>query len=130
MTATAPYQTLISRFPLQPIRDEATLETATTMVDELSRRSDLSEEETAYLEVLSDQIERYEDDHHAIPDASPADVLRYLMDERGLTVTALAAETGIPKSLISEVLNGTKGLSKARIATLADFFGVSAESFL
>jgi HTH-type transcriptional regulator/antitoxin HigA len=130
MTATANYQALIARFPLRPIRDEETLSAATVMVDELSSRDDLSPEETDYLEVLSDQIMRYEDEHHAIPDASPADVLQYLMDARGLTGAALAAETGLPRSLISEVLNGTRGLSKARIATLADFFGVSAESFL
>jgi HTH-type transcriptional regulator/antitoxin HigA len=130
MTATANYQALIVRFPLRPIRDEATLEMATTIVDELSRRADLSEEETAYLEVLSDQIERYEDECHPIPEGSPADVLQYLMDERGLNGASLAAETGLPKSLISEVLNGTRGLSKARIATLARYFGVSADSFL
>jgi HTH-type transcriptional regulator/antitoxin HigA len=130
MTATANYQALIARFPLQPIRDEPTLEAATVVVDDLSRRGDLTEDETAYLEVLSDQIERYEDEHHDIPDGSPVDVLVYLMDERGLNGAALSAQTGIPKSLISEVLNGTKGLSKARIKTLADFFGVSADSFL
>jgi HTH-type transcriptional regulator/antitoxin HigA len=129
MIATENYRILIDRFPLQPIRDEATLEIATTMVDELSRRSDLSDEETAYLEVLSDQIERYEDEHHAIPEGSAADALQYLMDERGLTGSALSAETGLPKSLISEVLNGTRTLSKARIKTLADFFGVAAETF-
>ena len=130
MTATATYQALIMRFPLRPIRDEATLEAATIVVDELSRRTDLTEEETAYLEVLSDQIERYEDEHHSIPEGSPADVLQYLMDERGLNGAGLAAETGLPRSLISEVLNGSRGLSKARIATLASYFGVSAESFL
>ncbi len=127
--ATANDQALIERFPLRPIRDEATLEMATKLVDEPSRRTDLSEEETAYLEVLSDQIERYEDEHHPIPEGSPADVLPYLMDERGLNEASLAAETGLPKSLISEVLNGNRGLSKARISTLVDYFGVPAESF-
>jgi antitoxin component HigA of HigAB toxin-antitoxin module len=52
------------------------------------------------------------------------------MDARGINGTALAAETGLPKSLISEVLNGTRGLSKVRISTLSDYFGVPADSFL
>jgi HTH-type transcriptional regulator / antitoxin HigA len=130
MNATEDYQALIIRFPLRPIRDEATLDAASALADELAARDDLTTEETAYLDVLSDQIERYEDEHHEIPDASPGDVLRYLMETRGLTGATLTTETGLPKSLISEVLGGSRGLSKARIATLAEYFGVPANAFL
>jgi HTH-type transcriptional regulator / antitoxin HigA len=130
MIATPNYQALIARFPLRPIRDEATLDAASALADELAARDDLTAEEADYLDVLSDQIERYEDQHHEIPDASPADVLRYLMDARGLNGASLAVATGLPRSLISEVLNGTRGLSKARIAKLAEFFSVPADSFL
>jgi HTH-type transcriptional regulator/antitoxin HigA len=130
MIATPNYQALIARFPLRPIRDEATLDAASTLADELAARDDLTAEEADYLEVLSDQIERYEDQHHEIPDASPGDVLRYLMDTRDLNGATLATATGLPRSLISEVLNGTRGLSKARIATLAEYFGVPGDSFL
>jgi HTH-type transcriptional regulator / antitoxin HigA len=129
MIATPNYQALIARFPLRPIRDEATLDAASALADELAARDDLTAEEADYLDVLSDQIERYEDQHHEIPDASPGDVLRYLMDIRGLNGASLAVATGLPRSLISEVLNGTRGLSKVRIATLAEFFGVPADSF-
>ncbi len=130
MNVTENYTALIARFPLRPIRDEATLDAASDLADELAARDDLTPEETAYLDVLADQIERYEDEHHQIPDASPADVLRYLMEANKLTGATLAAKTGLPKSLISEVLGGTRGLSKARIATLAEFFGVSSDVFL
>jgi HTH-type transcriptional regulator/antitoxin HigA len=130
MNATESYRELIARFPLRPIRDEATLDAASGLAGELAAREDLTEEEAAYLEVLADQIERYEDEHHEIPGASPADVLRYLMEARGLTGASLSAGTGLPRSLISEVLGGGRGLSKARIATLAEFFGVPADVFL
>ncbi len=130
MNATENYTALIARFPLRPIRDEATLDAASELADELAARDDLTPEEAAYLDVLADQIERYEDEHHQIPDASPADVLRYLMEANELTGATLAAKTGLPKSLISEVLGGTRGLSKARIATLAEFFGVPSDVFL
>ena len=129
MIVTEAYHKLIDRFPLRPIRDEATLDAATALALELAGRDDLTAEESAYLEVLSDQIERYEDVHHEIPEGTPGDVLFYLMDARGLNGANLAAETGLPKSLISEVLNGTRGLSRVRIATLAEYFGVPADSF-
>jgi HTH-type transcriptional regulator / antitoxin HigA len=130
MIATESYQDLIRRFPLRPIRDEATLGAAAALVDELVARDDLTPEEHAYLEVLGDQIERYEDTHHPIPDAPPGQVLAYLMEARGLTGAALSAETGLPASLISEVIAGKRGLSKARVATLAGYFGVPADAFL
>jgi HTH-type transcriptional regulator/antitoxin HigA len=129
LIATENYQELIRRFPLRPIEDEAALDAASALADELAARDDLTPEERAYLEVLGDQIERYEDQHHAIPDASPGEVLAYLMEARGLTGAALSAETGLPASLISEVLAGKRGLSKARVARLSVFFGVPADAF-
>jgi antitoxin component HigA of HigAB toxin-antitoxin module len=102
MIATRSYQDLIRRFPLHPIHDVATLEAAAALVDELAARNDLNPEEHAYLEVLGDQIERYEGRHHPVPDASPGQVLAYRMEARGLTGAALSAETGLPTSPISE----------------------------
>lgn len=45
-----------------------------------------------------------EDEHHEIPDASPAAVLRDLMDANDLTGAALSDATALPRSLISELL--------------------------
>ena len=56
--------------------------------------------------------------------------VRYLMDCRGLSQAELAKDVGMPTSVVSEVLAGKRGLSKANIAKLADYFGVKAEVFL
>ena len=39
-------------------------------------------------------IERYEAEHYPIPDTSPADVLRFLIEQNDLTQRDLAAELG------------------------------------
>ena len=42
----------------------------------------IAEGEEAYLDVLSDLVKKYEDEHHPIPDASPAEVLKFLIEDR------------------------------------------------
>ena len=53
----------------------------------------------------------YEDRHHAIAPASDTDMLRHLMEAKGVTQTQVSREAGIAKSTVSEVLAGKKPLS-------------------
>jgi HTH-type transcriptional regulator/antitoxin HigA len=77
-----------------------------------------------YLDALSDLVAAYEDVHYPIAPASDADMLRHLMDAKGITQAELHRQTGLGKSTISEVLAGKKPFSKAMIRTLAGFFKV------
>jgi HTH-type transcriptional regulator / antitoxin HigA len=95
------------------------------MMDELLRQGELDEGALTYLDALSDLVAVYEDEHHAIEPASDADMLRHLMEARGLTQIQLSRDTGIPKSTISEVLAGKKPFSRQMIRKLADCFQVS-----
>jgi HTH-type transcriptional regulator/antitoxin HigA len=125
------YLKLVRRFPLRPIRSEKELDRASEMIDEmLVRARPLAPLERDYLEVLSDLVERYEDAHHPMPEASGADVLRHLMEARGLTQSEVAAATGIVNSTISAVLSGKRRLSVQHIEKLAAFFHVGPGAFL
>ncbi len=130
ITKEGRYFDLVRRFPLRPIRDDATLTAASAMIDELLAIAEPTPDETDYLDVLGDLVERYEEVAHPIPDASPADVLRYLMDCRGLSQADLAKGVEIPTSVVSEVLAGKPGLSKANVARLARYFEVGTDVFL
>ncbi len=77
-----------------------------------------------YLDALSDLVAAYEDEHYAIEPASDADMLRHLMEARGITQAQLSRETAIPKSTISEVLAGKRPFSRQMIRKLADYFRV------
>ena len=68
----------------------------------------LDDGEEMYLDALSDLVASYEDEHHAIGPASDADMLRHLMDAKGVTQSQVSQETGIAKSTISEVLAGKR----------------------
>ncbi|WP_291014108.1 helix-turn-helix domain-containing protein [Hydrogenophaga sp.] len=81
------------------------------------------------LELLGQLIEDYESQHHALPDAEPGRVLRFLMDQYGLKQTDLVAELGA-QSVVSEVLNGRRQINVRQAKALAERFGVSAAVFI
>lgn len=118
------YLRLVQELPLVSLKSEAHLDIAQRMIDRLSDRRKLDGGEQAYLDALCDLVVVYEDQHHAIPLASDADLLRHLMEAKGVTQIQLHKDTGLAKSGISEVLAGKKPFSKTMIATLAAYFHV------
>jgi HTH-type transcriptional regulator / antitoxin HigA len=80
------------------------------------------------LDYLSTQVEAYEAEHFAIPAATPRDVLRFLMDQHGLTQSDLT--DCAPQSRISDVLNGKREISKALAKALAKRFDVGVGVFI
>jgi HTH-type transcriptional regulator/antitoxin HigA len=125
----ATYFNLVKKFPLVHIRNDDHLAAAQEMIDRLLEE-ELDEGAEEYLDVLTDLVEGYEEEHIPIPDASEADVLRELMRANGLTQPKLAKAVRIAQSTISAVLNGTRSLTKGQVVKLAKFFGVSPAAFL
>jgi len=123
------YLKLVKRFPLSHIRDEAHLNEALELLSELLRQErDRGTQE--YLDVLTDLIAAYEDEHVPMPDVSEADVLRELMRSNRLSQMQLAKSVGMAQSTISPVLTGARSLTKGQILKLAEFFGIAPAAFL
>ena len=80
------------------------------------------------LDLIDDQVRAYEARTVEIPDASPGEVLRFLMESRGLRQEDLA--DCAPQGRISDILNGRRSVSKGVAKALARRFGVRADSFL
>jgi HTH-type transcriptional regulator/antitoxin HigA len=81
------------------------------------------------IELLTLLIERYEQENYKVPKASPADVLRFLLERHGLRQRDVAAELG-GESVVSEVLSGKRKLNTAQIEQLSRRFRVSPAVFL
>jgi len=118
------YMELVLDFPLASIKSDEHLAEAQRVMDQLLARDKLDKGEETYLEALSDLVGSYEDDHHAIESASDAEMLRHLMEAKGVSQVQLSRDTGLPKSTISEVLAGKKPFSRKMIHTLASYFQV------
>ncbi len=123
------YLKLVKRFPLIHIRDEALLDEALELLSELLRHErDRGTQE--YLDVLTDLVAAYEDEHVPMPDVSEADVLRELMRSNRLSQMQLAKSVGMAQSTVSAVLTGARSLTKGQILKLAKFFGIAPAAFL
>jgi HTH-type transcriptional regulator/antitoxin HigA len=130
-SASRAYLRLVGQFRPRPIRSAGELNQAVAVVDNLlSRKQALLPEEEDYLEVLSELIERYEDEQEPVHDISGADMLRFLIEQRGLSQQQLAREVGIANSTISAVLNGRRELTLPHITTLAAYFSTEPAVFL
>jgi HTH-type transcriptional regulator/antitoxin HigA len=116
------YLELVLAFPLSSIRSDEHLGEAQRVMDRLLAKEALDEGEETYLDALSDLVGVYEDEHHAIEPASDADMLRHLLETKGITQAQLSQESGIAKSTISEVLAGKKPFSRQMIRKLAGYF--------
>ena len=98
------------------------------VLDKLASKERPTSEEEKYAKVLMTLIEAYEEEHYAIPDAPPVEVLRALMEANGLRQKDLAAIFWT-ESIVSEVLRKKRGLNKAHIEKLSKRFGISPAVF-
>jgi HTH-type transcriptional regulator / antitoxin HigA len=118
------YLSLIEALPLVSIKSETHLKAAQEVMDGLLAAGTLTSGEQLYLDALSDLVAAYEDQHYPIAPATDADMLRHLMDAKGVTQAELSRGAGVAKSTISEVLAGKKAFSRQMIRKLAAYFHV------
>jgi HTH-type transcriptional regulator/antitoxin HigA len=120
------YLALVKAFPLSSIQSEEHLQEAQRAMDSLLAQGKLGRGEAMYLEALSDLVASYEDEYHAIEPSADAEMLRHLLEAKGITQAQLCRATQIPKSSISEILAGKKPFSRMLIRKLAGYFQVDA----
>jgi HTH-type transcriptional regulator/antitoxin HigA len=92
------------------------------------RRGRAKAGEKALSALLTVLVVKYEEEHHAIPAASPIEVLRELIEANDLRQKDLAPEFGT-ESIVSEVLKGKRELNKDHIKSLSRRFHVSPAVF-
>jgi HTH-type transcriptional regulator/antitoxin HigA len=119
---------MIERGAPHLIRSEEQLAAYTKALYRLTSEPHPTPAQVEAIELLTLLIERYEEEHYAIPKASPAGVLRFLLDQHGLKQRDLAAELG-GESVVSEVLSGKRKLNAAHIEQLSKRFHVSPAVF-
>ncbi|HLW67689.1 MAG TPA: helix-turn-helix domain-containing protein [Gemmataceae bacterium] len=124
------YLDLVRQFPLRPLRTNADLDAAIAVIDRLLDRDELTPPEQDYLDVLGDLVEAYESEAVPIPPVGDADLLRFLIEQNGVTQAQVANGARIAESTISEVLAGKRKLNRFQIARLAHYFHIEAGTFL
>ena len=128
------YFELVRAFPLRPIRSEQQLDRAVAVLLKLStskpeRKLDSGERD--YLEALTLLVQRFEQSRRgsALPKLTPLDRLKFLMEQRSMTVNDLGRVIGSQPNA-SLVLHGKRAMSKSQILKLAGHFAVSPALFM
>ena len=85
---------MIERGAPHLIRSEEQLEAYTKALYRLTAEAQPTPAQIEAIELLTVLIERYEEKCFALPDASPADVLRFLLSQHGVKQRDIAAELG------------------------------------
>ena len=116
--------------PLLTIRNESEYNGAVKRLNELLDEIGDNEKHPLYtlLDTLGTIIHVYEEEHYPIPQATGTEVLRFLMDEHGLSQPDLP-EVG-SQGVVSEILNGRRELNLRQVRALAERFKVSSAAFV
>jgi HTH-type transcriptional regulator / antitoxin HigA len=81
------------------------------------------------LEFLSVLVEAYDDEHYPIEDASPQDLVDFMLEQKGLTRTDLADEMG-GRSRVSDFFAGKRELSVNQARRLKALLGIPLDLLL
>ncbi len=124
------YRRLRAVVPIGTLRTRKDYTRAVEMLDALL--DEIGENEKHPMAELADAIgvfvEKYETEHVRIPAATPAAVLKFLMQQHSLRQADLP-EVG-SQGVVSEVLAGKRELNARQIKRLAKRFGVSPAVFV
>lgn len=123
------YGQLLADYRPRVITSEQENDAAIALAEELEHLPHQTPEQEALLDLLVTLIEKYEDNAYPIPVSSPREVLLHLMDARGCIQEDLIGVIG-SRGVVSEVVNGKRGISIAQAKSLAEYFGVDAGLFI
>jgi HTH-type transcriptional regulator / antitoxin HigA len=119
---------MIERGAPHLIHSEEQLEAYTKTLFQLTALAKPTPSQVEAIELLTLLVERYEAEHFPMPQASPAEVLKFLLEQHGLKQRDIAADLG-GESVVSEVLSGRRKLNTLHIERLSNRFHVSPEVF-
>ncbi len=95
------------------------------LVDAYPKNKEMKDE----IDLLTLLIEQWDEDHNTFDNQDPIELLKSLMSGKNLKAKDLTEILHVGKGLVSDILNYKKGLSKANIRTLSEYFKVSQEAF-
>jgi len=128
MKVSENYLQLLAQFPPRPIRTNEELEAVQLVINQLLDKPKLTSEEEDYLDVLGTLVYEYEQQQEPFPDIYGVELLKVLIEERGLKQKELAPIFKT-ESIVSDVLRGHRQLTTRHIQELSAFFKLSPAVF-
>jgi len=124
----AKYRKLVASALPAVVETEAENERLLAIIEPMMSR-ELTPEEEKLFDLLVKLVEDFEERYYPMGESSPTEMLKFLMEQRGLRqrdIVHLFGSSGVA----SEVINGKRAISKNQAKALAEFFRVSPELFI
>jgi HTH-type transcriptional regulator/antitoxin HigA len=115
---------------LRPIRNDAEYDRTVALMNHLLDIVGDDEDHalSGLLDLVGELVADYDVEHFAIEASEPREVLRYLIETRGLKQGDLAEL--VPQGNLSAILAGKRKISATLAGKLAKFFNISAAVFV
>lgn len=115
---------------LRPIRNDAEYDRTVALMNNLLDivGDDEHHALSSLLDLVSELVEDYDAEHFVIEASEPREVLRYLIETRGLKQGDLAEM--VPQGNLSAILAGKRKISATLAGKLARFFNISPAVFV
>jgi HTH-type transcriptional regulator / antitoxin HigA len=125
------YSSLLAEVAPTVPRTEKENERLLAVIEKLMAKGEnyLSPEEDALLELLTQLVETFEKRVYPRQKTSPAELVAFLLEQRGLSPSDLWSVLG-SKGRVSELLSGRREVSKDQAKRLAAFFHISPAAFI
>jgi HTH-type transcriptional regulator / antitoxin HigA len=120
----------VAQVYLNPISNDAEYQETEALLDEISDRmtSPNDSRYSALFRILMERVAAWEQEYVPIPDVTPQQTLKFLMEQHNLKQTDL--RNLVNQSTLSKILRGEREISKALAANLAKYFHTNKEVFL
>ncbi len=122
------YGALLSETRPEVIQSEQQNAVFINLLEQLTGLENVSAAQEKLIALLTVLIEQYESKVYPVSDAGPLDIVRHLMEQHRLRQKDLVDVFGT-ESIVSDVLNGKRELSKDHIKRLSERFHVSPAVF-
>lgn len=128
MQVSESYRQLLAQFPPRPINTEEELDATQAVIDQLLDKPELTPDEVDYLDLLGTLVYDYEQQQDPMPDIYGVELLKVLIEERGLKQKELVPIFKT-ESIVSDILRGNRQLTTRHIQELSAYFHLSPAVF-
>jgi HTH-type transcriptional regulator/antitoxin HigA len=123
------YIAALSRLCPQRIRTDTEYRMRLQQVEEIMLKGKaITPEERECLDLITMLISAYEQERYAIKNASPLQVLKFLMEQHQHTAKDLWQL--FDKSIVSKILNEQRGITIDQAKVLGDFYKIGFKAFV
>lgn len=124
------YEELCRLHPPRTIHDDSDYENTLEVIEVLISLTKLNVDQTDFMETLTELVAVYEAQHEPIKNVRGLELLRYLMEENGISKEKLGAILKKDSTLGYKIMDGSRKITVDHAHALGRYFSVEPGGFI